>query len=234
MNDLLVIMPCTQEHGLMPEYLRQLREAEIDVHIERLESIPNGNAGGTHAYALDLYRRCAQRFDNYRKLVFSDAFDVLFYGTKEEVLGKIPFDHVLLAAERNCYPDQFLSSSIPGKTPWRFANGGLSCGTPESFLKWVEEIEKHPLYAPYGLNQRFYNLLLAMAPSPLVQLDETTELFYCMFLEAGELDFKNGFPVNQLCGTRPNFLHFNGKCFHPGVLARREASLHETNPHTDS
>ena len=224
MNDLLVILPCTQEYGLMPEYLRQLREAEIDVHVERLESIPNGNAGGTHAYALDIYRRCAQRFDNYRNLVFSDAFDVLFYGTKEEVLGKIPFDRVLLAAERNCYPDPSLSSSIPGKTPWRFANGGLACGTPESFLKWVEEIEKHPLYAPSGLNQRFYNLLLAMG-FPLVSIDATTDLFYCLFLEEGELDFQNGLPINKLCRTRPNFLHFNGKCFHPGVLARREASL---------
>ena len=224
MKDLLVIMPATQEYGLMRQYIGQLEAAKIDYHVARLSEIPNANAGGTHAYALDFYRRCAQLFGNYEKLVFSDAFDVLFFGTKDEVIWKIPSTHVLCAAERNCYPDPSLASLVRNTLPWRFVNCGLTAGTPESFLKWVEKIEVHPLYVPDGLNQAFFNTLLSRGEH-LGELDDITSLFYCLYMDAGELDFDKGMPINKLCLTRPNFIHFNGKCFHPGVLARREETL---------
>lgn len=210
MNDLLVIIPATSERGFIRQYLKQLESAGIDYHVERVSEIPNAAAGGTHAYALDLYRRCAQTFGNYEKLVFSDAFDVLFYGTKQEVIDKIPVDYVLCAAERNCYPDPSLVSRITGNTPWRFVNGGLTAGTPRSILDWVEKIEKHPFYYPVGLNQGFLNAVLAER-NPLVHIDSTTELFYCLFGETNELEFVNGLPHNKICNTSPNFIHANGK-----------------------
>lgn len=223
MNDLLVIMPATQEYGLMKQYIGQLEDAKVDYHVVRLSEIPNGNAGGTHAYALDFYRRSAQLFGQYKKLVFSDAFDVLFYGTADEVFHKIPDNHVLCAAERNCYPDPSLALAIDGHTPWRFANGGLCAGPPHAFLSWVREIENHPRYNPQGLNQGFLNLLLA-GRSHLVSLDSWTKLFYCMYQDRGEFDWHEGKPINKLCGTTPNFIHFNGKSFHPGILAAREVT----------
>ena len=224
MNDLLVIMPATQEYGLMRQYIGQLEAAGIDYHVAHLSDIPNANAGGTHDYALDFYKTCARLFGNYKKVIFSDAFDVLFYGTKEEVIAKIPNDYVLCAAERNCYPDQRLAESISGPTPWRFANGGLTAGTPANFIAWVGEIEKNPHYQPQGLNQAFLNLLLS-ENSPIVHLDRSTRLFYCMYLDRGEFDWSDGLPFNKLCCTFPNFVHFNGKSFHPGILAAREVAL---------
>jgi len=207
MKDLLVVMPCTQEYGSMQEYVRQLVAAEIHAHIEKLASIPNGNAGGTHAYAIDLMRRNCQRFSDYQKIVFSDAFDVLFYGTKAEAIRKIPEDRVMLAAERNCYPEKL---EIGGDTAWRYVNCGLSAGTPANFLTWLDEQEKHPFYHPIGLNQGFFNRLLQEG-SPLARIDSRTELFYCLFGETNELHFENGLPVNTVLGTHPNFVHANGK-----------------------
>ena len=134
----------------------------------------------------------------------------MFYGTKEEVIAKIPEDHVLCAAERNCYPDPSLVPNIPGNTPWRFANGGLTAGTPRSILDWVDKIEAHRYYNPTGLNQGFLNALLAES-SPLVQIDSRTELFYCLFGETCELEFRDGLPRNTVCNTSPNFIHANGK-----------------------
>lgn len=210
MKDLIVIMPCTSPAGYVNEYLLQLARAQIDVYVDRLESFSNMNGGGTHAFAIEFMRRWASKFRDYKKIVFSDAFDVLFYGTKEDVLRKIPDDHILLAAERNCYPDISLARHFPGRTAWRFVNCGLTAGTPDNILNWLEQIEKHPLYLPNGLNQRMLNWL-RRDESPLAPIDDMTELFYCLFLEKDELVFEDGLPKNSVLGTHPNFIHANGK-----------------------
>jgi hypothetical protein len=179
---------------------------------------------GIGAIFNNIFRDCLKHFSDYKKIIFSDGFDVLFYGTAEEVIRKIPNDRVLLAAERNCYPDPSIASQCIGDTPWRYANGGLTAGTPENINAWIDSIEKHPLYHPEALNQQVFNMLRA-ENSPLVPIDSRTELFYCAFIDEGELGAENGMPINKLCGTHPNFLHFNGGADNSGWFAAREKSL---------
>jgi hypothetical protein len=210
MKDLLVILSCTSEQGMMAKYRSQLAAAEIDVYVDKIDGFPNSNGGGTLGHQVQGQRRLARQFEEYGKLIFTDAFDVLFYGTGGDVMEKIPDDHVLLAAERNCYPDPSLAPTFPGTTAWRYVNGGMMAGTPERILEWLNEIERHPLYDPNGLNQRFFNLV-RYSGSSLVPIDERTELFYCLYLEQNELAFENGLPVNTVLGTHPNFIHANGK-----------------------
>jgi|SRR6267154_40902 len=219
MKDLLVILCSSGARGFQEKYVEQMLEAGIQVRVELLEEFPNSNGGGTLGHQVQGQRALARECSEYQKLVFTDAFDVLFYGTKEDVIRKIPDGHVLLAAERNCYPDQSLASTFPGTTAWRYVNGGMMCGRPERILEWLDEIERHPLYDPNGLNQRFFNLLRHNGSS-LIPIDERTELFYCLFLEQSELAFENGLPVNTVLGTHPNFIHANGKWGWPDCVGR--------------
>ncbi len=207
MKDLLVIMCCTEPQGTMAEYQRQLADAGIDVHVEPMKDFAAANCLGAQVAG---ERELATRFRDYGKIMFSDAFDVLFYGTKADVLAKIPDKGVLLAAERNCYPDATLADGMWGTTPWRFVNGGLLAGTPDAILEWLDRIETHPMYNPAFCNQSFFNLL-RFNKSSLMRIDDTTELFYCLFGERDELHFgADGFPVNGVCKTRPQFIHANG------------------------
>lgn len=224
MNDLLVIIGCTSPQGMMPAYLESLGKAGIDVHVESGLDVENIAAGGSLRWLVDFYRAMATRFGHYQKLVFSDGFDVVFFGTKQDVLAKIPTDCVLLAGEKNCYPNAHLRDTFPGSTPWRFVNGGLSAGTPLSYLMWCDRVLSHPAYQPMYLNQEFCNLI-AHSGSAWFRIDERTELFYCLFGGYAELEFENGLPVNTLCGTRPNFAHCNGKWSPAEMFCKYERSL---------
>ena len=206
MKDLLVIVgTACGERGLMAQFRQQLADASIDVHVQTLTGFEN-----TLAEQIREQRPLVKGFLDYEKIIFTDAFDVLFFGTKAEVLAKVPADHIVYAAERICWPEDSRAGKYAGTTPWRYANGGLSAGTSQNFLKWLDDIEHHPLYPSRAedYNQRLFNDL-KFEQSPLMHLDETTELFYCMPGEKQELGFEDSRPVNRVCNTRPNFLHVN-------------------------
>lgn len=227
-NDLLVIMGATTEGGTMRKYIEQLTAAGIDHHVDWRDEYPNMNGGGTLAYKMKTMREGATRFSHYKKLVFSCAFDVTFYGAKEDALRNIPNEGVLIAAEKNCYPDQSLASFITGETSSRYYNGGLLAGTPASFLKWIDAVECHPMYASRseGLDQTFFNILLAADSNhPLVKVDARGKLFFCLFGGYDELEFENGIPVNKITSEHPCFVHANGKWPSEEMFARYERSL---------
>jgi hypothetical protein len=171
------------------------------------------------------FREFATSYSRFEKIVLSDAWDITFYGTKEDALSKIPDDHVLQAAEKNCYPDLSMAGSIPDRGPWRFVNGGLTAGRPGIILRWLELLESHPLYNPGCLDQWFFNALLAEG-SPLCNIDAETMLFFCLFGGYAELEFEKGLPVNTVYGTHPNFCHRNGGWSGDEMFGKYERSLH--------
>lgn len=205
MEELQVVTFCTKPAGLLAQYQEQLQNAGMPLAIEPLREMPH-NVGNLE-FKIKNFREALEKY-RAKRIVFSDAWDVLFYGTKDEVISKIP--DVLCAAERNCWPDAYLAEYFKGGTPWKFFNGGLMAGTRDGLLDWLERIEKHPQYQPKLIDQQWFNFRL-MECDPIAPVDEYTRLFYCMILEQGELQFKNGRPANTLLGTAPNFIHFNGK-----------------------
>lgn len=220
---LQVITSCTQRRGLLPMLEQQLSDAGIAFHVEPIDSMPNnvGNLGTK----IKFMHRMLDKFGAASHLVFTDAWDVLFYGTEEEVIGKIPNGVPLLAAERNCWPDAYLAPNFKGSTPWRFVNGGLMAGCPEGIAKWIDEIESHPAYIPEMIDQQWLNHRSVNEEHRITPLDRRTELFHCCLMDQGELQFENGRPINMLCGTHPNFLHFNGKTDISPFMMRRMVSL---------
>jgi hypothetical protein len=209
-NDLLVITAATSDSGgMLPQYREQLARAGIPFHIEIMASPSDASI----ATMLVNLRRRAEQFSQYGRLVMTDAFDVVFFGTKEEVIAKIPLDHVLWGAEKNCFSDVHLSGPIlnryPDQGPWFFVNGGLLTGTPQAIIDLTLAVEKEKLYAPFFINQTFLNILRASG-SELVEVDYRCELFQCLHLGYPELEFEKGKMVNTKWGTRPSFAHANG------------------------
>jgi hypothetical protein len=215
-SDLIVLTasslgPDHPESGTLALYLSQLEAAEIDHHCDPLTSFPAN--GGSLQYKLNGLRSRVLPYLHYDKVIFTDGHDMTFWGAKEDVLTKIPDKGVLLAAERNCYPEPELARVINNPLPWKYVNGGWLAGSPQSFLAWLTAIEQHPLYEANMLDQGWFNRRLAEG-DPLIKIDDTTSLCYCFYGEEGsiaDLQFDEALkPMNTLTGTRPAFLHANG------------------------
>lgn len=224
MNDLIVVMGASEEHGMMNLYLRQLASGGIEYVVVDGSDKPNINGGGNLGYRVKKFREVASLYQHYERMIISDAFDMLFYGTKEQVLSKIPTDYVLHAAEKNCYPNESLALPIPDRGPWKYANGGFVAGTPSQILGWCSEVEHHPLYQPNSLDQHFLNILTSEG-SPHGVIDYETNLCFCLYGSYPELEFERGLPINTLYGTRPSFIHANGKWDATEMFAKYERSL---------
>lgn len=229
MNDDLIVLtastvgPDHPESGTLALYLSQLDSAGIEHDCEMLNNFPAN--GGSLQYKIQGLRRRVVQFLHYDKIVFSDGHDMHFFGSKEYVLRKIPDAGVLLGAERNCYPETELAERINNPLPHKFCNGGWLAGRPEEFLSWLDAIERHPQFDGVMLDQAWFNRRLA-GNDPLIKIDDRTELVYCFYGEANDIDdlqfYDEGKPINMLTGTRPAWLHANGKWPSEHIWARRK------------
>lgn len=224
MEELIVVMGCSAIRGTMPLYIRQLSAAGIPVHLEDVSDAANLNGGGTLQEKVNYLRRIANRFYKYRRIVVTDAFDVTFYGSREALIARIPNSGLLWGAEKNCYPDPSIARHIPARTPWRFANGGMVCGTPEAFIGWASAAETDRDFNGNMLDQQFLNICVARQ-SILCRIDDVTNLFFCLFGGYEELEFRSGFPLNTLCQTSPLFIHANGKWSAEEMFEKHKRSM---------
>jgi hypothetical protein len=228
MNDLLVIAAASSDSGgTLPQYRAQLAAAGIPFHVVPLTGPPDATIAATLFY----FRRLAEQFSSYKRLILTDAFDVSFFGTAADVpdtCAKVPLDHVLWAAEKNCFTDPHMATPIharhPERSPWLYANGGMLAATPQVLYDWTLAVERHPLYADFFINQGFYNILLAAGWDQMC-VDWRTDLFFCLHSGYSELDFERGKPVNTKWGTRPLFAHANGAWPTDDMWAKYHRSL---------
>jgi hypothetical protein len=205
--------------------LTQQEAAGIECVVHPLTDIPT--AGGIpwkREYYIKRHSEIACRYADYERLVITNAWDVTFYGTPEDVIRKVPMDRVLVGAGRESWPDCSIRDITPGITPWKFSNGGLTAGAPTNILAFADALEDHPKYEAGMWDQGMLNITLADRTAPF-QLDCRTELFFCLFDGYPELDFERGLPVNTLCGTRPNFIHANGNWPIQELQEKRQRSL---------
>lgn len=187
------------------------------------------------------------KIGHYKKIVMTDGWDVLFYGTKEETLRNIPDDYVLQAAESPYWPHD--DGGWAGTTPWRSINGGMLAGTPDSIYEWMRRIQTHCHYDPRAVNQFWFNKRLKER-ADFIHLDDRTNLFYCMHKDGGQhttpngtpwenayppypaLTFRNRKPFNELCNSFPQFIHFQARCHTDPLPAAWLAKARDYNPQT--
>ena len=222
MNKVIVVSGATHREGFIDEYEAQLASADIPFHLEPLEHLPAGANSINMQRRIDFFRRIANKFIDFDVVYITDAWDVLFYGTKQDLIDKAPATF-LCSAERNCYPESHLADCIEGTTPWRYANNGMVAANPVYLLQWCSQAEQTADMDI--LDQGWFNRRRA-EKSPLTPLDETTELFYVVsaWLEDGALHVKDGRPWNTQTGAFPNFIHFSGKCPSDGFRRMMESA----------
>lgn len=210
MKDVIIVAGATHRAGMVDEYQRQVESAGIDFHLWALPPLPMG-ANSIHMQArIDYWRAVANYHKDYKTVYITDAWDVLFYGTKKE-LGIRSTDTMLISAERNCYPEPQLSGKITHHSPWRYANNGMIAANPHYLLDWLEKAEQ---IGDLGiLDQAWFNRRLAENRTDFISLDYVTRLFYVVSatLEDGSLVGADGRPYNKMMGTSPCFLHFSGQ-----------------------
>lgn len=210
MKEVIVVAQITHREGMIDEYEQQLNDAGIPFYWHQIAPLPAGANSITMRRRIEYIKAMATRFLDYEYIVMTDAWDVLFYGTKDELLSKLP-ENMIVSAERNCYPESHLAPQFTSESPWRYANNGMLSATPRMLLSWCKLAEQTP-DLDY-LDQCWFNRRAAEGSS-LVWLDETTSIFYVVsaWLEDGSLKLKNGRPWNSKYDTFPSFFHFSGKC----------------------
>lgn len=194
---------------MVDEYQDQLTATGIDCHIEPV-TLDNGINSVTALWKLHFIKEMCERFSHYERIVFTDAWDVLFVGSKDELLPKLR-DIPCVSAERNCWPEHDLQFKRTLQSPWRYCNAGMICGSPSSFFEWTD----HELSMPNldQMEQAYMNRKLASG-SYGFNLDLHTSLFYTVSgeREDGSLRLKDGKPWNCYFDTYPQFFHFSGGC----------------------
>ncbi len=214
-KDVIVVAGATHRKGFLDEYEAQLAKADIPFHLEQLDPLPAGANSITMGRRIDYWRKMAERFSDYGCLYLTDAWDVLCFASRQELIDKATKTFIC-SGERNCYPEYHLSDKIMGITPWRYANNGCVAANPQFLLGWCDDAEK--IGNLDILDQAWFNRRRAYRDG-FYELDVTTELFYVVSekLEDGALQVKNGRPWNSRCDTLPAFLHFSGHCPSDGV-----------------
>lgn len=219
MKDIVVSTFVSKVDGMLAENVRRLSSQGITVNLESIHR-PIADLGEK----IDFIRLSANKFSDYEFLIVSDGWDVMFHGTKQDLMERIPRDRVLWAAEKNCWPYVELENLVPDRGPWRFVNGGLMAGTPENFLSMCNLIEAHPRFERELVDQGFMSFLLAEG-AEFFAIDSMTNLFFCLFKGYEELEFVKGRPHNTLHGTWPLFIHANGHWPADEMFQKYEASL---------
>lgn len=221
-KDLLVVTPCSKPDLMLAEYSAQLAQAGIDHYVKPLPDVDPSHGWdvsiGLTGFASIGYRlnRLEEILDyakDYKKLVITDAWDVLFFGDKQATLAAIPDDYVLLAAEIPYWPEEHT-----GNTPWGGVNGGATAGTPASIREWIQKVRGNWDYRSGEVDQFWLNKRVRERADWL-HIDRNTTLFYCMSKDTGALQFKNNRPFNTLCGTTPQFIHFQGRSHNEPIPA---------------
>lgn len=213
MKDVIVVSGITHRAHLLDEYEDQLRYAGIDFHLEDISPLPEGIASMTARWRLNYWKRMCQKFSDYDRIVFTDAWDVLFYGAKSDLCAKI--SPLILSAERNCWPDASLAEKSICSSPWRYPNPGMLAGYPEFIVAWADSRQVRESTMIDAMDQLWFNVQCANDAS-IAPLDTRTTVFYVASAdkEGGELTLRDGKLWNARFGTYPQFVHFAGPC-HP-------------------
>jgi hypothetical protein len=226
-KDVMVVTSCTGEAGLAHAYDLQLKGAGID---HCFETVPFATSSFFMEARLQYWHDLAVRFQEYKMIVITDAWDVLFFGTKDDLLDKLQHS-VLMSSEQNCFPGpefgyEELTDKIDGPTAWKYANPGMVAADPVQLIQWVTKARK--TVDLEQSDQAWCNRRLYDSQVPIL-LDYNTSLFYVISyndgrLEDGSLQIKDGRLWNATCDTYPNFFHFAG---HGPLEAKRVLPGHD-------
>lgn len=210
MKDVIVVSGVTHRAGMLDEYTAQLAAAGVPFALEPYPHLSMGANSVSMAVKLEFLRRVAEIYSDYKTIINTDAWDVLFFGNYDDLVAAAP-SKILISAERNCYPEPHLCNSIRNGGLWRYANAGTLAANREYLLRWLDAVQE--IGDLNILDQMWYNRRLANGNLEIVPLDYETRLFYVesSTMEDDSLKVVDGRLWNSVYGTYPVFVHFSGQ-----------------------
>lgn len=182
---------------------------------------------------------------------FIDAYDVLCFSDKEEILHKFKDYNcnVLLSSELNCYPPKLQSdydyleymiqeSREPTDAPvfsthYKYVNSGGYIGYCHGLMKMLQwkSVEEIIDICEDGGDQTYismYYLQNAMDESLKIKIDHQQTIFQSMYrVDFREFNFKNGRLCNTVLQTKPCFAHFNGFVLYGNMIISLDTEMKE-------
>jgi len=149
--------------------------------------------------------------------VFTDAYDVLFVGTKDELADSVmPHDLIFTSDRMNDDGDpwprprmrKFYDARRKAKSPWRFLNGSGPIGTGESIAKAIRAGQELSEFPENGTDQAFWTQVYL---SGWGELDQDCKISQALWnMKDGEFGVKDGRFLNLVTGSKPQFIHATG------------------------
>jgi hypothetical protein len=161
--------------------------------------------------------------------VILDAWDTIMVGTREELVAAIPTDHILLAGDIACWPDDRIADYPVGDSPWRYVNTAPMCGPADLIHKaieygwthWPIDGTSNDMHAENGTDMRFWTKLFLDSPMP-IKIDSKCEFSQCLHRAPPDSFLVTAAQpprlFNMVTKTKPIFVHANGKSVIPQEL----------------
>lgn len=146
-------------------------------------------------------------------LVFTDAFDVLFYGSQKEILAKWETFHceALFSSEFFCHPDQGLASAYPRSCTSFNRQRYLCSGAFIGRVGYLYSMMEKYTYQITDDDQEYWtNIFLKEYDTGLIRLDVENLIFNNTGSELLDIEVVENRYRNKKTGTTPNYIHANG------------------------
>jgi hypothetical protein len=144
-----------------------------------------------------------------KELIFVDAYDVLILSTPKEVEEKIQDrSKMLVSTEKACWPQSDLASKYPEtRNEWKYVNSGTYFAPREVFMQLFESNPPQ-----YESDDQLWLSLMFLGNRGKINLDYNCEVFQCYsFIAKDDFSYDNNRVHNLKTGSKPIFLHGNGK-----------------------
>lgn len=148
---------------------------------------------------------------DYTHFIFVDAYDTLFL----HPVTAAP-DYILFSCEKHKWPDANIEYPMRTGvwTPWKYLNSGSYIAPIKDYLELIEANSVN--FADD--DQRYFTSLYIN--SDKIKLDTQCRLFQSYaFLQPGDFTLTPDSLHNNITGTDPAIIHFNGKCLEPKIYA---------------
>lgn len=189
--------------GDEPSKIRWLREPYINIGL--------GKQYRDTFSKLEFLSTCV--FDNDEIICFVDGYDVMQFGTLDELEQKFLSFQVdlVFGAETFCWPSPWMYSLFPEvNTKYKYPNSGMYIGRWWAIKKFLEWDCYRVAYDDQGYAHDFF---LNQTSIKCVMDHECLIFQNCVFVPLTDFEYYKDRVVNHIKGTKPCFFHFSGGSF---------------------
>ena len=163
--------------------------------------------------------------DHHGKAAFLDAYDVLVFGSPEELYYKISHP-LIFSGDRVCWPAMNAAEHYPpAPTPWQYVNCGGIAGYADDLRDFLYMIygEMTLVYPPGKFDCEQWNATKHYLRGKGI-IDHECRIFHCMLGDPpgtlAPVEFPDHRWMNTYTGYLPVFIHGQGKSFkqHPEIF----------------